>query len=150
MNAIDDVDQRILDVLLTDSRISLKQLAEQVGLSAPSVSERLRRLEERGVIRQYTVDLDPKALGYPLQAIVRVRPMPGKLHIVQRLIEEIPQISECDKVTGEDCFIARLFVQSIDQLDQILDRVADHAETNTALVKAQPVRRRAPPVARGG
>ncbi|MGL6155215.1 MAG: Lrp/AsnC family transcriptional regulator, partial [Ralstonia mannitolilytica] len=99
MNAIDDVDQRILDVLLTDSRISLKQLAEQVGLSAPSVSERLRRLEERGVIRQYTVDLDPKALGYPLQAIVRVRPMPGKLHIVQRLIEEIPQISECDKVT---------------------------------------------------
>ncbi|MBU9580891.1 Lrp/AsnC family transcriptional regulator [Ralstonia mannitolilytica] len=150
MNAIDDVDQRILDVLLTDSRISLKQLAEQVGLSAPSVSERLRRLEERGVIRQYTVDLDPKALGYPLQAIVRVRPMPGKLHIVQRLIEEIPQISECDKVTGEDCFIARLCVQSIDQLDQILDRVADHAETNTAIVKAQPVRRRAPPVARGG
>ncbi|ATG21749.1 HTH-type transcriptional regulator LrpC [Ralstonia mannitolilytica] len=149
MNAIDDVDQRILDVLLTDSRISLKQLAEQVGLSAPSVSERLRRLEERGVIRQYTVDLDPKALGYPLQAIVRVRPMPGKLHIVQRLIEEIPQISECDKVTGEDCFIARLFVQSIDQLDQILDRVADHAETNTAIVKAQPVRRRAPPVAQG-
>jgi Lrp/AsnC family leucine-responsive transcriptional regulator len=149
MNAIDDVDQRVLDVLLTDSRISLKQLAEQVGLSAPSVSERLRRLEERGVIRQYTVDLDPKALGYPLQAIVRVRPMPGKLHIVQRLIEEIPQISECDKVTGEDCFIARLFVQSIDQLDQILDRVADHAETNTAIVKAQPVRRRAPPVARG-
>lgn len=149
MNAIDDVDQRILDVLLTDARISLKQLAEQIGLSAPSVSERLRRLEERGVIRQYTVDLDPKALGYPLQAIVRVRPMPGKLHIVQRLIEDIPQISECDKVTGEDCFIARLFVQSIDQLDQILDRVADHAETNTAIVKAQPVRRRTPPVARG-
>ncbi len=147
MSTLDELDQRILDVLLTDSRISLKQLAEQVGLSSPSVSERLRRLEERGVIRQYTVDLDPKALGYPLQAIVRVRPMPGKLHIVQKLIEEIPQISECDKVTGEDCFIARLYVQSIDQLDHILDRVADHAETNTAIVKAQPVRRRAPPFA---
>ena len=144
MSTIDALDQRILDVLLTDSRISLKQLAEQVGLSSPSVSERLRRLEERGVIRQYTVDLDPAALGYPLQAIVRVRPMPGKLHLVQKLIEDIPQISECDKVTGEDCFIARLYVQSIDQLDQILDRVADHAETNTAIVKAQPVRRRAP------
>lgn len=145
MSTLDELDQRILDVLLTDSRISLKQLAEQVGLSSPSVSERLRRLDERGVIRQYTVDLDPKALGYPLQAIVRVRPMPGKLHIVQKLIEEIPQISECDKVTGEDCFIARLFVRSIDQLDHILDRVADHAETNTAIVKSQPVRRRAPP-----
>ncbi|WP_296224122.1 Lrp/AsnC family transcriptional regulator [Ralstonia sp. UBA689] len=145
MSTLDELDQRILNVLLTDSRISLKQLAEQVGLSSPSVSERLRRLDERGVIRQYTVDLDPKALGYPLQAIVRVRPMPGKLHIVQKLIEEIPQISECDKVTGEDCFIARLFVRSIDQLDHILDRVADHAETNTAIVKSQPVRRRAPP-----
>ncbi|MDP0964961.1 winged helix-turn-helix transcriptional regulator, partial [Klebsiella pneumoniae] len=71
MNAIDALDQRILDVLLTDSRISLKQLAEQVGLSSPSVSERLRRLEERGVIRNYTVDIDPAALGYTLQAIVR-------------------------------------------------------------------------------
>ena len=150
MSTIDALDQRILDVLLTDSRISLKQLAEQVGLSSPSVSERLRRLEERGVIRQYTVDLDPAALGYPLQAIVRVRPMPGKLHLVQKLIEDIPQISECGKVTGEDCFIARLYVQSIDQLDQILDRVADHAETNTAIVKAQPVRRRAPPFALAG
>jgi Lrp/AsnC family leucine-responsive transcriptional regulator len=147
MSTIDALDQRILDVLLTDSRISLKQLAEQVGLSSPSVSERLRRLEARGVIRRYTVDVDPKALGYTLQAIVRVRPMPGKLHIVQKLIEEIPEIGECDKVTGEDCFIARLYVRSIDQLDHILDRVADHAETNTAIVKAQPVKRRAPPFA---
>jgi Lrp/AsnC family leucine-responsive transcriptional regulator len=122
-------------------------LAEQVGLSSPSVSERLRRLEERGVIRQYTVEIDPQALGFTLQAMVRVRPMPGKLHIVQRLLEEIPEIGECDKVTGEDCFIARLYVRSIDQLDHILDRVADHAETNTAIVKTQPVRRRPPPLA---
>jgi Lrp/AsnC family leucine-responsive transcriptional regulator len=93
------------------------------------------------------VEIDPQALGFTLQAMVRVRPMPGKLHIVQRLLEEIPEIGECDKVTGEDCFIARLYVRSIDQLDHILDRVADHAETNTAIVKTQPVRRRPPPLA---
>jgi Lrp/AsnC family leucine-responsive transcriptional regulator len=144
---LDETDQRILEVLLGDSRASLKSLAEQVGLSSPSVSERLRRLEERSVIRQYTVEIDPQALGFTLQAMVRVRPMPGKLHIVQRLLEEIPEIGECDKVTGEDCFIARLYVRSIDQLDHILDRVADHAETNTAIVKTQPVRRRPPPLA---
>ena len=144
---LDETDQRILEVLLGDSRASLKSLAEQVGLSSPSVSERLRRLEERGVIRQYTVEIDPQALGFTLQAMVRVRPMPGKLHIVQRFLEEIPEIGECDKVTGEDCFIARLYVRSIDQLDHILDRVADHAETNTAIVKTQPVRRRPPPLA---
>jgi Lrp/AsnC family leucine-responsive transcriptional regulator len=71
--------------------------------------------------------------------------MPGKLLIVQKLIAKIPEIGECDKITGDDCFVARLFVQSIEQLDQILDRISDKAETNTAIVKAQPVRRRPPP-----
>lgn len=142
---VDDMDQQILRVLLTDSRISLKDLAQQVGLSSPSVAERLRRLDERGVIRAFTIEINPQALGYQLQAIVRIRALPGKLHIVQKLVEEIPEIVECDKVTGEDCFIARLFVQNIEQLDQILDRIADKAETNTAIVKAQTVRRRPPP-----
>lgn len=142
---LDDIDQRILEALLGDARISLKDLAAQVGLSSPSVSERLRRLEERGVIRAFTVEIDPQALGYPLQAIVRIRPLPGKLHVVQKLIEEIPEFGECDKVTGEDCFVARLFLRSIDQLDQILDRVIDYAETNTSIVKMKPITRRPPP-----
>jgi Lrp/AsnC family leucine-responsive transcriptional regulator len=142
---MDDVDQRILKVLLRDSRTSLKELAQQVGLSSPSIAERLRRLEERGVIRAFTVEIDPQALGYPLQAIVRIRPLPGKLKIVQKLIEEIPEFCECDKVTGDDCYIARLFVRSIEQLDEILDRIADKAETSTAIIKAQPIRRRPPP-----
>jgi Lrp/AsnC family leucine-responsive transcriptional regulator len=147
MVKIDPIDQRILAILLGDSRISLKELASSVGLSSPSVSERLRRLEERGVVRAFTVDIDPRALGYQLQAIVRIRPLPGKLHIVQKLIEDIPEFCECDKVTGEDCYIARLFVRSIEQLDQILDRIADKAETNTAIVKSQPIQRRLPPLA---
>lgn len=142
---LDDIDQRILEALLRDARISLKDLAAHVGLSSPSVSERLRRLEERGVIRAFTVEIDPVALGYSLQAIVRVRPLPGKLHIVQKLIEDIPEFGECDKVTGEDCFVARLYLRSIDQLDQILDRVADHAETNSSIVKTKPIARRPPP-----
>jgi Lrp/AsnC family leucine-responsive transcriptional regulator len=146
---LDDVDKSILEVLLRDSRTSLKELAQHVGLSSASISERLRRLAGRGVIRTFTVELDPQALGYPLQAIVRIRPLPGKLHIVQKLIEEIPEFCECDKVTGDDCFIARLFVRSIAQLDQILDRIADRAETSTAIVKSQPIRRRPPPIAIG-
>jgi Lrp/AsnC family leucine-responsive transcriptional regulator len=142
---LDAIDQRIVEILLSDSRVSLKELAQQVGLSSPSASERLRRLEERGVIRAFTVDLDPQALGYTLQAIVRIRPLPGKLQIVQKLMHEIPQCCECDKVTGDDCFIARIFVRSMEELDGILDRIADKAETSTAIVKAQTVRRRPPP-----
>lgn len=143
---LNNVDQRILEVLLKDARISLKDLGQQVGLSSPSISERLHRLEERGVIRGFTVDIDPQALGYQLQAIVRIRPLPGKLLIVQKLIEATPEFCECDKVTGEDCYIARLYVRSIAQLDQIIDRIADKAETNTAIVKAQPIKRRPPPL----
>lgn len=146
MTKLDDMDQRILEILIHDSRISLKELAQEVGLSSPSVSERLKRLEERRVIRAFTVDIDPETLGYTLQAIVRIRPMPGKLHIVQKLIENIPEFCECDKVTGDDCYIARLFVRSIEQLDEILDRIADKAETNTAIVKSQPILRRPPPL----
>ena len=142
---VDDTDRQILRILLKDSRISLKDLAEQVGLSSPSIAERLRRLDERGVIRAFTIEINPQALGYQLQAIVRIRPLPGKLLLVQKLVEEIPEIVECDKVTGDDCFVARLFVQSIEQLDQILDRIADKAETSTAIVKAQTVKRRPPP-----
>ena len=78
---------------------------------------------------------------------MRVRPLPGKLHIVQKLIEEIPEFGECDKVTGDDCFVARLFVRSMSELDKLLDRIADKAETSTAIIKAQPIRRRPPPLA---
>ena len=143
---LDELDRKLLDILVKDSRTSLKELAQQVGLSSPSVSERLRRLEERGVIRAFTVEIDPEALVFPLQAIVRVRPLPGKLHIVQQLIEEIPEFGECDKVTGDDCFVARLYVRSMGELDKLLDRIADKAETSTAIIKAQPIRRRPPPL----
>ena len=144
---MDEIDRNLILALQLDSASGLAELSKAAGLSVSATAERVKRLEERGVIRQYTVEIDPQALGFTLQAMVRVRPMPGKLHIVQRLLEEIPEIGECDKVTGEDCFIARLYVRSIDQLDHILDRVADHAETNTAIVKTQPVRRRPPPLA---
>ncbi|NGN44795.1 Lrp/AsnC family transcriptional regulator [Mesorhizobium sp. CGMCC 1.15528] len=143
---LDDIDRRLLEILIKDARISLKELAAQVGLSSPSVSERVRRLEERGVIRGFTVEVDPQALGYQLQAIVRIRPLPGKLHIVQKLIEEMPEFGECDKVTGDDCFVARLYIRSIDRLDGILDRIADKAETSTAIVKSKPIERRPPPL----
>jgi Lrp/AsnC family leucine-responsive transcriptional regulator len=142
---IDDLDRRIVEILANDARISLKDLAQRVSLSSPSTSERLKRLEERGVIRTFTVDVDPGALGYTLQAIVRIRPLPGQLHIVQNLIEDIPEFCECDKVTGDDCFIGRLHLRSMEQLDQILDRITDRAETNTSIVKSQPIKRRLPP-----
>jgi len=143
---MDETDQKLLDALAVNSRLSLKELAQAAGMSSPSAAERLRRLEERGIIRAFTIDIDPAALGYPLQAIVRVRPLPGQLHIVEKLIQEIPEFIECDKVTGDDCFIARLVVRSMGELDGILDKIAERAETNTSMIKSSPVKRRLPPV----
>ncbi len=145
---LDDIDQRMLEALARNARISLKELAEAAGLSSPSAAERLRRLEERGVISGFTVDIVPEAVGYPLQAIVRVRPLPGQLHVVERIIQETPEFIECDKVTGDDCFIGRLVVRSMGELDSILDKITERAETNTSMVKATPVKRRLPPLSR--
>jgi Lrp/AsnC family transcriptional regulator, leucine-responsive regulatory protein len=143
---MDELDIRIIDLLVVNSRTSLKDLGKATNLSSPSVADRIRRLEEKGVIRAFTVDIDPEALGYSLQAIVRVRPLPGMLHIVEKLIRETPEFIECEKVTGDDCFIAKLYFRSMGQLDAILDRITEKAETNTSIVKATPVRRRLPPL----
>ena len=145
-STLDEIDRKLLELLAADARMPLKALAARVKLSSPSTSERLRRLEERGAIRAFTIAVDPHALGYELQAIVRIRPMPGKLAQVQKLIGEIREFSECDKVTGDDCFIGRLHLRSIGQLDEILDRIADKAETSTSIVKSQPIPRRLPPL----
>ena len=143
---LDAVDRSIIDHLLEDSRLSLKDLALRVNLSAPSVSERLRRLQESGVISAFTVDIDLTALGDVFEAIIRIRPLPGNLHIVEHRLKDILEVSECDKVTGDDCFIARVHVRSMKHLDEVLDQITDKAETNTSIVKSQPVRRRLPPL----
>ena len=144
MPTLDEIDERLLSLLAQDARMSVRELGLNVGLSSPSTSERLRRLQERGVIRAFTVDVDPKALGLAVQALVRIRPLPGRLALVQRLIEELPGVVECDKVTGEDCFVARLFVRGIEDLDKVLEKLVEEAQTSTSIVKSQPVRRRPP------
>lgn len=143
---MDAIDKRIVGILAADARIALKQLAGAVGLSSPAVAERLKRLQERGELSGFTVAIDPRALGYALQAIVRLDPLPGALHIVERMIVETPEFVECDRVTGEDCFVARLYIRSIEDLDAILERFHERARTVTAIVKSQPVPRRLPPL----
>jgi Lrp/AsnC family leucine-responsive transcriptional regulator len=146
VSELDATDRTLLCLLAEDARMPIADLAREIGLSAPSTAERLRRLEAQGVIERFTVQVDPRALGYTLQAIVRVKPLPGQLHLVEEEIRRIPEFVECDKVTGDDCFICRLFLRTIDELDEILMKVGERAETSTAIVKATPVARRLPPL----
>lgn len=144
--ALDAADRSIVEALAYDARLSLKELAARAGLSSPACSERLRRLEERGVLQGYAAEVSLEALGYPLQAIMRVRPLPGMLHIVEKIILETPEIIECDKITGDDCFVCRVAVRNMADLDRVHDRITDKAQTNTAMVKSTPLKRRLPPV----
>ena len=145
--ALDDTDRALITALSEDARTPVSELARRVGLSAPGTADRLRRLDAQGVIARFTVQLEPRALGYTLQAIVRVKPLPGQLHLVEDVIRRIPEFVECDKVTGDDCFICRLYLRSIDQLDEILSKVTERAETSTAIIKSTPIARRLPPLA---
>jgi Lrp/AsnC family leucine-responsive transcriptional regulator len=143
---IDLIDARLLTALTSDGRMPLAELARQVGLSPPSVAERVRRLEEAGVIEGYTIRLNPKALGLPLTAWLRIRPMPGQLRTVAELLQQQPAIVECDRITGEDCFIARAHLPSVEALERLIDAIIPYAMTNTSIVQSSPVTRRMPPL----
>jgi Lrp/AsnC family leucine-responsive transcriptional regulator len=146
---LDATDARILGALVKDARISIADLARSVDLSPPSVSERIKRLEEAGVIEGYTLTINPKALGLPIAAWLRIRPIPGQLQKVADILRGLPEIVECDRITGEDCFIARAHVQSVDDLEKLIDQIIPHAMTNTSIIQSSPVKRRLPPILRG-
>ena len=139
---IDAVDTRILKALAEDARISVADIARIVGLSAPSVSERIRRLEESGVIEGYTVRINAPGIGLPIAAWLRVRPLPGELAHVADILRDLPEIVECDRVTGDDCFIAKAHVRSMEHLEKIIDRIIPFAMTNTSIIQSSPVGRR--------
>src|SRR5579863_4790871 len=95
----------LLRLLRDNPRMGVSELARCVGMSAPAVRERVLRLEDAGIIRGYALDIDPAALGYPVCAYVRVRPAPGRLPQVAELARRMPQVVECHRITGEDCFV---------------------------------------------
>jgi Lrp/AsnC family leucine-responsive transcriptional regulator len=146
---LDAVDSRILLTLGRDARLSVAELARLVGLSPPSVSERVRRLEEAGVIRGYVTEVSPAALGLPLAVWMRVRPLPGELKRVTEILHALPEVVECDRVTGDDCFIAKAYFRSVEHLEGVIDRIIPHATTNTAIIQSSPVERRLPPIGTG-
>ena len=141
-NGIDPVNERLLEELQADARVSVAELGRRVGLSAPAVAERLQRLESSGVIRGYRAEIDPRALGYTLSAVMRIKPAPRQLPKVAELARSTPQIVECHRVTGEDCFYMELHVRSIEELEQLIDGFLIYGTTTTSIVQSSPVARR--------
>jgi Lrp/AsnC family leucine-responsive transcriptional regulator len=143
---LDDTDRKIIGELVSDGRVSLAELGRRVSLSSPAVADRVQRLERAGVITGYRAEIDPRRLGYQLTAIVRIKPAAGQLTRIPELAAAIPEISECHRITGEDCFYLKVFLRSIDDLSDLLDRFLVYGETTTSIVNASPIPRRDPPL----
>jgi Lrp/AsnC family leucine-responsive transcriptional regulator len=141
---IDSTDGAIIEALSRDARISMADLARDVGLSPASVTERVKRLEESGVIRGYSVEVDPAALGHQLSVHIRIRPVPGQLAKLASFLDRLDEIVECDRVTGDDCFVAKAHVGSVKELEALIDRILPLGSTNTAIIQSPPVARRLP------
>jgi Lrp/AsnC family leucine-responsive transcriptional regulator len=143
---LDDVNLRILAELRDRPRLSMAELARRVSMSAPAVTERVQRLQQARVIAGYRLEIDPAAVGLPVTAFARIRPMPGSLHKIAELAAGLPQVTECYRITGEDCFLVKLHAPSIEQLEEILDRFIVYGNTATSIVVSTPVPRRPPPL----
>lgn len=140
------IDSKIIGELAADGRIPLAELGRRVHLSPPAVAERVQRLDDGGVITGYRAVIDPRALGYTLMAIIRIRPAPGRVTRILELVLEIPEVVECHRMTGEDCFYVKVWLREIDDLSALLDRFQPYGETTTSIVNASPVPHRYPPM----
>ncbi|HZD74662.1 MAG TPA: Lrp/AsnC family transcriptional regulator [Actinomycetota bacterium] len=143
---LDAIDRRIIQELLADARLRTAELARRVGLSSPAVAERLRRLEDSGAL-SYRAEVDPRALGYTISAIVRVSPSTRDLQVIPQIARKLPEVTECYRITGEDCYVMRVHLRSVEDLEPILDHFTPHGRTTTSIVHSAPVPPRPLPVA---
>lgn len=140
----DEIDGRLLTKLSENARLSNAELARQVGLSAPSVAERVRRLEDRGVITGYSARVDPSKLGLALTIMIRARPLPGEMKNMIDAIRDTPEIVRCDRVSGDDCFVAIAHVRDVQQMEAVIDRIVPYGATNSSIVQSAPFEPRLP------
>jgi Lrp/AsnC family leucine-responsive transcriptional regulator len=143
---LDEINLQILKELEENGRLGMAELGRRVSMSPPAVAERVQRLERAGIIAGYRAEIDPKALGFPVSAIVRIRPAPGQLQRIPEVARETPEVAECYRITGEDCYLMRLHLRAIDELEETLDRFTPYGLTTTSIIHSAPVPRRGPPL----
>jgi Lrp/AsnC family leucine-responsive transcriptional regulator len=139
---IDGINLRLLAELQRDARLSIAELGRRVGLSSPAVADRVRRLEDEGIIRGYGAEVDPRKLGYSLGVLIRVRPAPRNIAAVAELARQCSEVVECHRVTGDDCYVMTAHVRDVEHLEELIDRFVAHGQTTTSIMQSSPVPRR--------
>jgi len=131
---LDPTDMLIVEIMQADGRISVSELGRKVGLSQPAASERLKRLEERGIIEGYGARVNAAALGLGMMAVIRLRTTHEHIRACLKQFSEMPQIVEVLRLTGEDCFVLKALVPSPSELEIIVDSIARYGAVTTSLV----------------
>ncbi|WP_431320967.1 Lrp/AsnC family transcriptional regulator [Rhizobium sp. YTU87027] len=138
---LDPTDMLIVEIMQADGRISVSELGRKVGLSQPAASERLKRLEERGIIEGYGARINMAALGLGMIAIIRLRTTHEHIRACLKQFSEMPQIIEVLRLTGEDCFVLKVLVPSPSELEIIVDSIARYGAVTTSLVlRSEPMK----------
>ena len=146
---MDELDWKLLEHLQRNGRMTYSELARQVKLSVPAATERVKRLEEAGVIEGYTARVNPAAAGYLVTALIAITvPQPAKTKFL-KLLETIAEVVECHHVTGADSYIMRVVAVSMADLERLIERINLYGETRTSIIMSTPIPARAlerPPV----
>jgi Lrp/AsnC family leucine-responsive transcriptional regulator len=124
----------IVEIMQADGRISVSELGRKVGLSQPAASERLKRLEERGIIEGYGARVSAAALGLGMMAVIRLRTTHEHIRACLKQFSEMPQVIEVLRLTGEDCFVLKVLVPTPSMLEVIVDSIARYGAVTTSLV----------------
>ncbi|HEX2033364.1 MAG TPA: Lrp/AsnC family transcriptional regulator [Chloroflexota bacterium] len=141
-SALDEIDWRLLVALQENARVTFSELGRRVGLTAPAVAERVRRLEDLGIISSYQVSLNLERLGLPVAAVVRLVTTEGGCAAFAGVAPTFPEVRECHRVTGSDSYVLKVSLPSIQHLESLLDRLSAYGTTTTSLILSSPVTRR--------
>ena len=139
---LDDTGWRILRALQENARLSFSELGLRVGLSSPAVAERVRRLEDAGIIKGYHAEIDTSKVGYPITAIIRMQVQGERCTRFSASVQDIPEVLECYRLTGSDSLIMKVMVSNVEHLEAIIDRLSVHGQLTTSIVLSTAVTRR--------
>jgi Lrp/AsnC family leucine-responsive transcriptional regulator len=140
---VDDAGWRILAALQADARLSFSELGRRVGLSPPAAAERVRRLEDAGIIRAYRAEVDPEKVGFPITAIIRVSVPEQHFARLKALVLQLPEALECHHVTGPDSLVVKVTATSVGHLEKVIEQLGRHGTPTTSIILSSPVSLRA-------
>jgi Lrp/AsnC family transcriptional regulator, leucine-responsive regulatory protein len=141
-NRLDKTNWKLLETLQQNARVSYSELAKIVNLSVPSVVERVRKLEEMGLILGYHTRVNLAVLGFGLKAVVRFSGTGSQMLEIARVVQSMPEVIEAHRMTGDTCFLAVVQVESTSHLETLLDRMSRYGQTQTSIVVSTPVEMR--------